>query len=194
MNSTDPSVGTAHRAGLLLALILLLLAQTIPVTSAIAAGTALSDYLLGPGDRLNVQVFGHEDLSAKAAVGANGAIAMPLIGQVKAAGLTVSELEEVIVGRLDKDFVVDPKVAIEVLVYRPFFILGEVNKPGKYDYVVGLSMRKAVAMAEGFTRRGKEDTVVVIRENRDGKAEKFNAELDELVFPGDTIEVQRRLF
>lgn len=190
------TVQFAARVYRLLLLVVLTLFAGLSLTHAPSAkaGTELSDYLLGPGDRLNIQVFSHEDLSAKAAVGANGSIAMPLIGQVKAAGLTVEELEQLIVERLDKDFVVDPKIAIEVLVYRPFFILGEVKKPGKYDYVVGLSMRKAVAMAEGFTRRGKEDAVVVIRENRDGKARKFEAELDELVFPGDTIEVQRRLF
>lgn len=193
MPLTFPLANTARRLVLMLGLALML-AQSLVLAPSAMAGTELSDYLLGPGDRLNVQVFGHEDLSAKAAVGANGSIAMPLIGQVKASGLTVSELEGTIVQRLDKDFVVDPKVAIEVLVYRPFFILGEVKKPGKYDYVVGLSMRKAVAMAEGFTRRGKEDAVVVIREDRGGQAIKFEAELDELVFPGDTIEVQRRLF
>lgn len=193
MSLTLPFAIAARRLVLLLSLALIVVPPLLPTPPAMA-GTELSDYLLGPGDRLNVQVFGHEDLSAKAAVGANGSIAMPLIGQVKAAGLTVSELENTIVQRLDKDFVVDPKIAIEVLVYRPFFILGEVRKPGKYDYVVGLSMRKAVAMAEGFTRRGKEDAVVVIREDRGGDAVKFEAELDELVFPGDTIEVQRRLF
>lgn len=171
-----------------------MLVVLLSALSGARAESGLSDYLLGPGDRVNVQVFGHEDLSAKVAVGANGAIALPLVGQVKASGLTVSELENLVTSRLDKDFIVDPKVGIEVLVYRPFFILGEVKKPGKYDYVVGLSMRKAIAMAEGFTRRGKEEQVVVIRENRDGQSTKFEAGLDALVFPGDTIEVLRRLF
>lgn len=185
LSSRAGKAGVALFAGLLLLLAVPALGQE---------ASSLSDYLLGPGDRVNVQVFGHEDLSTQASIGANGAIALPLIGQVKASGLTVSELENTVIGRLDKDFVVDPKVSIEVMVYRPFFILGEVKKPGKYDYVVGLSVRKAVAMAEGFTRRGKEEPVVLIRENRDGDARKFEAMLDEQVFPGDIVEVQRRLF
>tara|TARA_R110002167_G_scaffold24436_1_gene85934 strand:+ start:1908 stop:2483 length:576 start_codon:yes stop_codon:yes gene_type:complete len=191
MSLSIPYATVRAVSGLFIVPILVMLFLT---AAAARADTALSDYLLGPGDRINIQVFGHEDLSSKAAVGANGAIALPLIGQVKASGLTVSELEELVISRLDEDFVVDPKVAIEVVVYRPFFILGEVNKPGKYDYVVGLSMRKAVAMAEGFTRRGKEEPVLVIREDRSGEAMKFEAGLDSLVFPGDTIEIQRRLF
>lgn len=159
-----------------------------------AALAQLSDYLLGPGDKVRVTVFGHADLSGQTSVGADGTIAMPLLGQVKAATLTVSELQQRIVEKLDRDFVVDPKVSIEVLNYRPFFIMGEVKKSGKYDYIVGITVRKAIAIAEGYTRRAKHDPVLLIREDRDGQPVRYKADIDTLVYPGDTIEVVRRLF
>ncbi|MDP6344604.1 MAG: polysaccharide biosynthesis/export family protein [Alphaproteobacteria bacterium] len=175
---------------------------SVAVAACLAASLALpdralaqlSDYLLGPGDRLSVTVFGHNDLSGQMAVSANGSIAMPLVGQVPAATLTVSELQKNIVALLDRDFVVEPRVSIEVLGYRPFFILGEVNRPGKYDYIVGLSVRKAIAMAEGYTRRAKHHPVLLIRDDREGNPVRYRASLDSPVYPGDTIEVVRRLF
>ncbi|MBT3333624.1 MAG: polysaccharide export protein, partial [Rhodospirillaceae bacterium] len=117
-----------------------------------------------------------------------------LVGQVKAATLTIGELKQQLIMLLDKDFVVDPNVSIEVLNYRPFFILGEVKKSGKYDYIVGINVRKAIAMAEGYTRRAKHDPVLLIREDREGVPVRYKATLNTPVHPGDTIEVVRRLF
>ena len=158
------------------------------------ARAQLSDYLLGPGDKLSLKVFGHADLSGQITVGSDGTIAVPLVGQVKATSFTVPELKERIVTRLNRDFVVDPKVSIEVLNYRPFFILGEVNKAGKYDYIVGITVRKAIAIAEGYTRRAKHDPVLLIREDREGTPVRYKADVNTPVHPGDTIEVVRRLF
>ena len=158
------------------------------------AQAQLSDYLLGPGDKISIAIFGHDDLSGETAVGADGTIAMPLVGQVKAATLTIGELKQQLIMLLDKDFVVDPNVSIEVLNYRPFFILGEVKKSGKYDYIVGINVRKAIAMAEGYTRRAKHDPVLLIREDREGVPVRYKATLNTPVHPGDTIEVVRRLF
>jgi len=172
-------------------LLLAFMAASLPVRPAAAA---LADYLLGPGDKVAIVVFGHKDLSAEATVGANGTVALPLLGQVRASGLTLSELETQLADRLGRDFVVDPKISIQMLSYRPFFILGEVRKPGKYDYLIGINVRKAIAMAEGYTRRAKHDPVLLIREDRDGNPMRLRADLDSAIHPGDTIEVLRRLF
>jgi polysaccharide export outer membrane protein len=171
---------------------LLVLAGLLLFPGAVQA--QLSDYLLGPGDKISLKVFGHADLSGQTTVGSDGTIAVPLVGQVKAATFTVAELKERIVTRLNRDFVVDPKVSIEVLNYRPFFILGEVKKAGKYDYIVGITVRKAIAIAEGYTRRAKHDPVLLIREDREGVPVRYKASLNTPVHPGDTIEVVRRLF
>ena len=94
---------------------------------------------------------------------------------------------------LDRDYIVNPKVSIEVLNYRPFYILGQVASPGSYPYVTGMDVRQAVAIAGGFTPRARTSTVTVIRQSAQG-AVKIEATPDVPVLPGDTIEIQRRLF
>jgi protein involved in polysaccharide export with SLBB domain len=177
----------AFTARLMAAVILLL------AVSAGADAQTITEYRLGSGDRLRVSVFGQPDMSGEFAVDGAGQVAIPLVGTVDAARLTVGELTVAITERLAKDFLVDPKVSIDVLNYRPFYVLGEVKSPGSYAYVVGLNLRQAIAIAGGFTRRARSSTVLVFRDTRDGK-ETFDAELDHGVLPGDTIEAERRLF
>lgn len=174
-----------------------LLALLVVALLALAAGTAraqLTEYRLGPGDRVAITVFNQPDLSVEAAVNANGDITMPLLGQVKAASLTVFELQELVAQKLNDNYVVDPRISIEVMSYRPIFILGEVEEPGKYEYVAGLNVRMSVAVAGGFTRRAREDVVILVRENKDAQSVRYRAYPDTFVFPGDTIEVLRRVF
>ena len=166
------------------------------LTAAAASAQGVGDieeYRLGPGDRLNIIVFGHPDVSGEFEVGGSGQVSLPLLGQVEAAGLTVIELKDRIAEALDRDYLVNPRVTVEVLNYRPFYILGEVKNPGSYPYVSGLSVRQAVAIAGGFTRRARESPVVVIRDTENGR-ETVEVNLDEPVLPGDTIEIERRLF
>ena len=153
----------------------------------------IEEYRLGPGDRLDITVFGHPDVSGEFEVGGSGQVSLPLLGQVEAAGLTVIELKDRIAEALDRDYLVNPRVTVEVLNYRPFYILGEAKSPGSYPYVSGLSVRQAVAIAGGFTRRARESPVVVIRDTENGR-ETVEVNLDASVLPGDTIEIERRLF
>lgn len=150
-------------------------------------------YRLGTGDRLAVSVFGHPDLTGEFEVDAAGQIAFPLIGQVQAGGHTVEEVRAIIADDLNRDFIVEPSIAVEVLNYRPFFILGQVNAPGSYPYLNGLNIREAVAISGGFTRRADQAEVVVVRESEEGDM-KYRATPNAAVLPGDTIEVRRRLF
>lgn len=152
-----------------------------------------TDYYLGPGDKLNVTVFGQADLSGEFEIDSSGFISMPLMGQIEAADRTVRDLQKQLEARLDKEFIVDPRVSIEVRNFRPFFILGQVNKPGSYPYQSGIDIRQAVAIGGGFTRRALTDAVLLIRRTSEGKI-RYKATLDVPVLPGDTIEVERRLF
>ncbi len=156
-------------------------------------GGALREYRLGPGDRLSVVVFGQPDLSGEFVIDGTGNVTIPLIGQVKANGLIVTELQDAIALPLDEKYVVDPRISIEVINYRPFYVLGEVNSPGRYDYINGLDLRQAIAMAGGFNRRGLQSVVKLIRDVEEGRVE-YQADLDSLVLPGDTIEAVRRVF
>src|SRR5689334_16344401 len=97
------------------------------------------DYRLGPGDALRVTVFGEETLSGEFRVDGSGRIAMPLIGEVPARDRTARELEREIARRLAPGYVKDAKVSVEVMTFRPFFILGEVKTPGQYPYVNGMT-------------------------------------------------------
>lgn len=159
-----------------------------------ASGNRPVEYHLGPGDRLSIKVFGQADLSGEFEIAGDGALSLPLIGQVPAGNLTLTELRESLTRTLDEKFVVDPKVSIEVTNYRPFFILGQVNNPGSYPYRAGISMRMAVALAGGFTRRAREEQLWVYRKDDAGGWQRTVIGPDEAVLPGDTIEVQRRLF
>lgn len=158
-----------------------------------AQSAGLEDYRLGPGDRLKVTIFGHPQESGEFEVDGSGNLAYPLLGRVPARGKTLPALQEFIRVELDKKFIVDPRVSIEVLNYRPFYIYGEVNKAGSYPYVSGLTIRRAVAIAGGFTRRARREPVMLIRERENG-VEKLKSEIDIPVLPGDIIEVRRRLF
>ena len=165
--------------------------QQIGLTTANAAAGGF--YRLGGGDRLAISVFGHPDLSGEFEVDGTGEIAYPLLGQVQAAGHTLEELRAIIADDLNRDFLVDPNVSVEVLNFRPFYILGQVNAPGSYPYLSGLNVRQAVAIAGGFTRRADQSEIVIVRESEVGDI-KYAATPNAPVLPGDTLEVRRRLF
>jgi polysaccharide export outer membrane protein len=159
---------------------------TTPSASAI-------EYVLGSGDRLSMSVFGQPDLTVTVEVDPQGGVTLPLIGPVTAAGRTVKELTEDVRARLDHDFLVNPRVNFEVVNYRPFFILGEVNRPGSYAFVSGLDVRRAVATAGGYTRRANKSEFSVARTVQGRRTETTLTE-DDPVQPGDTITVGRRWF
>ncbi|MBI1180351.1 MAG: polysaccharide export protein [Alphaproteobacteria bacterium] len=152
-----------------------------------------NQYTLGPGDEIRVTVFGEPDLSGQFKVGSEGTISLPLIGQVAALGRTTSEIEKSIVDKLSPDYVKDPNVSIEVLTYRPFFIMGEVNKPGSYAYVNGMTVLEAVALAGGFTYRAKTGEVYIKR-TVDGNTTETLEPVESTVLPGDVIRVRERYF
>ena len=156
-------------------------------------GAGQSEYRLGAGDKVRVTVFGHEDLSGEFDVGATGSIAMPLIGEVQAGGLTPQQLQAAITQVLKPDYLKNPRVGVDVLNYRPFYIIGEVKEPGSYPYVSGMRIVNAVALAGGFTYRADTDDLL-IRRAADPSGAKQDADPDTLVLPGDVIEVPERYF
>lgn len=161
------------------------------LSPAWAQGTDI--YRLGPGDEIRVMVYGHTDLSGEFEVDGMGRVSLPLIREVNAEGLTPRELEQAITDKLKPDFLKNPKVSVDVLNYRPFYIFGEVKKPGSYAYVNGMTVVNAIALAGGYTYRAKENNVLIIRA-KDVDREKNSADHDTIVLPGDVIEVPERFF
>ena len=155
---------------------------------------ASHDYRLGPGDQVRIITFGEEQLSGEFRVDASGDIALPLVGNIHAAGLTGAQLQEKTskILRDSKQFR-DPHIAVEVTSYRPVFILGEVNKPGQYPYQPDMTVITAVAVAGGFTYRAVRNVFSVVRTDNDTTIE-GRAVRQDPVEPGDVITVYERRF
>ena len=151
------------------------------------------EYQLGSGDQVRIAVFGQDQLSGEFSVDGGGYIAMPLVGEIEARGKTVRGLEEAIATRLSDGYVRDPRVSVEVLTFRPFYIIGEVNKPGQYSYVNGMTAVTAVALAGGYTYRGNQEYVLVTRGNDPEKVER-RAPVNTPVRPDDVIRIPERFF
>jgi polysaccharide export outer membrane protein len=150
-------------------------------------------YVLGAGDRLRIIVFGQDALSNSYAVDGAGHISMPLIGTVAVLGMTTEQVARALEARYKQGFLREPQVAVEVEAYRPFFILGEVTAAGQYPYVSGMTVEKAVAVAGGFTPRAWQWDVEITRIIQ-GTPIIATVPRDELVRPGDTINVRERFF
>lgn len=150
-------------------------------------------YCLGPGDRIRLITYGEDSLTGEFTLSGAGTVALPLIGEVKAAGTTTSELQNKIALALRDGYLRDPKVSVEVLTYRPFYILGEVGKPGEYPYSDGLTVLNAVAKANGFTYRADTATVFIKRA-ADVRERQLDLSAQTPVEPGDTIRIAERYF
>ncbi len=169
--------------------------QSLPSGSAEpqAQSRVIGDYQLGPGDQVRLVVFGEDQLSGEFVVSGAGVISLPLVGDIPAQGRTVAEVQRAVEQALRSRYILNPQVSAEVLTYRPFYVLGEVNRPGTYPYAAGLTVLNAVATAGGFTYRADTRRVFI---RRDGStAEELYAIGPTLqVAPGDTIRIAERLF
>lgn len=150
-------------------------------------------YALDAGDKLRVVVFGQDGITNSYTVDAGGKVNLPLIGAVAARGLTNQQLADAIAARLKQGYVREPHVSVEVEIYRPFFILGEVTTPGQYPYVVNMTAETAIAIAGGFAPRAFKTTVELTRK-AGGQQIRTQVPLDYPVRPGDTILVKERWF
>jgi polysaccharide export outer membrane protein len=161
-------------------------AAPIPVAYDVA-------YRLDAGDRLRIVVYGQEGLTNTYAIDAGGSITMPLIGAVRARGLTPAGLAAEITGKLRNGYIREPSVAVEIEAYRPFFILGEVAAPGQYPYVPNMSVESAVAIAGGFSPRARRDRVTLTHTDAGGSS-RVVVPLGTPISPGDTVLVGERWF
>ena len=173
----------------LLVLALPLLAQAAePGRSSV-----LSNYQLGSGDKIKIQVYGEDGLSLETKLTDAGTILYPFLGEVRVAGMTVGQLADRIVEGLKGRYLTDPKVSVNVLEYREFFINGEVKSPGAYPYQPGLTVQKAVSMAGGFTERASHSNITLLRE-KDPDGSPDAVELSSPISPGDVLTVEESFF
>jgi len=150
-------------------------------------------YTLGAGDKVRVTVFNEPTLSGEFFVSGDGALSLPLVGDVPAGNKTTKDVAAEFARLLADGYLRDPKVSMEVITYRPFFILGEVTTPGQYPYVSGMTAFSAVATASGFTPRAKKNRVYIRRHGEEAELE-YELTPNLRVLPGDTIRIGERYF
>ncbi|MEM6625330.1 MAG: polysaccharide biosynthesis/export family protein [Pseudomonadota bacterium] len=153
----------------------------------------IQEYQLGPGDRIQITVFGEPELSGEFVIDGSGVISMPLVGDINVLKRSVREAQQAIEAKLAEGYLREPRVAAEVLNYRPYYILGEVNEPGEYPYSNNLTVLNAVATAGGFTYRANQQ-VVMIKEADSEEEIRMRFSADTAVAPGDTLRILERVF
>jgi len=173
-----------------LTLALMIMLVLIPMHPASAAEES---YHLAAGDLIRVHVFGEDDLNMEVRLDATGVINYPFLGKVRVAGLTVDEFQNRLIRGLKNGYLVSPQVNVSIVEHRPFFIDGEVKNPGGYPYVPGLTVRKAVSLAGGFTDYAARDVFNLVRENSAIK-KVVTVEADAPVGPGDSVTVEKSVF
>ena len=149
-------------------------------------------YRLGAGDKLRITVYKEDEISGEYEVDSSGNLSLKLIGTLSAAGHTLPELSRIIENKLRDGYLLDPRVAIDVLNYRPFYVLGEVNTPGSYPYVAGITVLKAIALAGGYTFRARTNKIELIRASDPEKP--ILVDQNTLLLPGDIVRIKERFF
>jgi polysaccharide export outer membrane protein len=151
-------------------------------------------YTLGAGEQVRVVVFGQTQLTGEFTVNDRGKISVPLLGDIRANGETTDQLAQNISNALAvKKILLNPSVSVEVIKYRPVFILGEVQKPGQYPYEPGMTALTLAAIAGGFTYRAQTGYVSVLR-RIDGHSVEGRAPRGEEILPGDVVTIFERYF
>ncbi len=164
-------------------------AGALPYQASYAGG----GYVLGTGDKLRLTVYGETDLSGEFTIDGSGYARLPMIGQVRAAGYTAQQMEQVVTNTLAQGYMKSPRVSVEVSTYRPFYIIGAVNRPGQYPYVERMNAMNAIALAGGFTPTAVE-SVIFIRREGSNEEQEVPVDRTTTIFPGDVIKVHNTLF
>ncbi len=162
-------------------------------------------YRLGAGDLVSIQVYGEPELSLDLRVGMSGTISYPFLGEIQVSGIPPEGLETIIRESLKGPYLVDPSVVVSILEYRPFYVNGEVEKPGSYEYYPGMTVERAISIAGGFTDRASRTKIYVAHDeafdddaagstSKDGDDLGSKVELSDYVLPGDVITIKQSFF
>lgn len=157
------------------------------------AGMGITGYKLGSGDEIKVTVYGEPELSGPFVVDGQGSISMSLIGQVEVVNLSLAEASRLLETKLMDGWLKEPKVSAELVKGRPYYILGEVNRPGEYPFVSGLTVMNAIASAGDFTYRADRGRILIKSADSPNEREVVLTPTT-TVRPGDTIRIRERFF
>jgi protein involved in polysaccharide export with SLBB domain len=150
-----------------------------------------SNYRLGVGDKISIEVFNEKDLSIETTLTDAGTISYPFLGEIKALGVTIGTLSQLITRRLADGYLINPSVNVKVIGYREFYINGEVEKPGAYPFQPGLTLQRAIALAGGLTERASSSKQFILR---DGQESREKVIPEDKIMPGDVITIDESFF
>lgn len=150
-------------------------------------------YRVGAGDRLSVRVVGEQDLTGEFIVDATGVMSMPYVQSVPVAGLNTGQIEQLIERKLKSGYLRDPKVSVQAINLRPFYIMGEVTTGGSFSYQPGMTVQNAIAIAGGYGTRADKTLVLLTRRNANG-TNTYKVPVTTQVYPGDIVYVRERWF
>lgn len=159
----------------------------------------LNVYRLGPGDLISISVYDEPDLSLDLRIGLSGNVSYPLLGDIAVAGLSPKDLEQKLLQKLKGPYLIDPSVSVSIVEYRPFYVTGEVQRPGSYSFHPGLTIDKAISIAGGFTERASKSRIYVVHDLTSPKQGSSNivkerVEFTDVVSPGDVVTVEQGFF
>jgi protein involved in polysaccharide export with SLBB domain len=191
MSSSSPLVAKLVRISVIGALMVPDISNAqVPAPNATPVS---ADYKLGPNDRTRIIVFGQPSLTGEFVLDGNGVLAYPLVGNINARGMTPSQLQQTIAQKLDTDWIKNPSVSVEVSTRRPFYVVGEVQKPGSYPYVTDMNVLNAIATAGGETYRANMHDFWIKRKVN-GRVVRVQATQESMLQPGDVVVVRERYF
>ena len=157
-----------------------------------AIANEAENYKLGPGDVIVIQVFGEDELKLETQLTDSGTVTYPFLGTIKVVGMSIKELEQHVYNGLKPDYFVEPNVFVGIVQYRPFYIHGEVKKPGGYPYQPGMTVNQAIALAGGLTERASKEKIEISREGDKNNTQ--TGTLNTKISAGDTITIEQRFF
>ena len=161
--------------------------------SGMVVASESSEYMLGSGDTVRIQVYGEPDLTVETQITETGALSYPFLGEIRLLGMTVGDLQEFITDGLLGDYLIEPRVTVSIVRYRNFYVNGEVARPGGFPFQPGLTVRKAISLAGGFTERASKDKIFIVSDSDSSQAPR-RVPLDGSVKPGDIITVEQSFF
>ncbi len=150
-------------------------------------------YRVGAGDRLSVRVIGEQDITGEYLVDATGVLSMPYVQSVPVAGLNTGQIEKLIERKLKSGYLRDPKVSVQAINLRPFYIMGEVTTGGSFPYQPGITVQNAIAIAGGYGTRADHGVVLLTRRTANG-TNTYKVPVTTQVYPGDIVFIRERWF
>lgn len=180
-------------SGLFSLAVVITMAVCLLLSSNLARAEITEAYKLGYGDVVSIRVYDEADLTVETQINDLGSITYPFLGELQILGLTVSEVQEKITVGLMDGYLVEPKVSVEVAQYRRFFVNGEVRQPGGFPFLPGMTIRKAISLAGGFTARAAQNKIYIISDGDKSRTSR-RVDLNTTVQPGDVVTVRQRFF